>query len=102
MDLASQNTTLAVIATNVRMDKIQLMKVAELAHDGMARSIYPVHTNLDGDVIFALSSLEGERLEPSLPDTVLVDLVGLAAADALLEAISNSVNAANTLFLTSR
>jgi len=71
------------------------MKVAELAHDGMARSIYPVHTNLDGDVIFALSSLDGQRLEPPIPDTVLVDLVGLAAADALLEAISNSVQAAN-------
>lgn len=95
LNLTSQNTTLAVIATNVRMDKIQLMKVAELAHDGMARSIYPVHTNLDGDVIFALSSLDGQRLEPPIPDTVLVDLVGLAAADALLEAISNSVQAAN-------
>jgi L-aminopeptidase/D-esterase-like protein len=91
LDLTSQNTTLAVIATNVRMNKIQLMKVAELAHDGMARSIYPVHTSLDGDVIFALSSLDGERLEPPVEDTVLVDLVGLAAADALLEAIQNSV-----------
>lgn len=91
LDLASQNTTLAVIATNVRMNKIQLMKVAELAHDGMARSIYPVHTNLDGDVIFALSSLAGERIEPPLEDIVLVDLIGLAAADALLEAIENSV-----------
>lgn len=91
LDLASQNTTLAVIATNVKMSKLQLMKVAELAHDGMARSIYPVHTNLDGDVVFALSSLNGERLEPPLPDTVLVDLVGLAAADALYEAIDNSV-----------
>lgn len=96
MDLASQNTTLAVIATNVRMNKIQLMKVAELAHDGMARSIYPVHTNLDGDVIFALSSLGGERIEPPVADTVLVDLVGLAAADALYDAINNSVKAANS------
>ncbi|HBE76589.1 MAG TPA: peptidase S58 [Firmicutes bacterium] len=96
LDLTGQNTTLAVIATNVKMDKIQLMKVAELAHDGMARSIYPVHTNLDGDVIFALSSLSGERLEPTLPDTVLVDLIGLAAADALVDAINNSVEYANS------
>ena len=92
LDLAGQNTTLALIATNVKMNKIQLMKVAELAHDGMARSIYPVHTNSDGDVIFALSSLNGERLEPALPDSVLVDLIGLAAADALYEAIHNSVH----------
>lgn len=95
LDLAGQNTTLAVIATNVRMNKIQLMKVAELAHDGMARSIYPVHTNMDGDVIFALSSQDGERREPPLPDTVLVDLIGLAAADALYDAINNSVAYAN-------
>jgi len=96
LDLTSQNTTLAVIATNVRMNTIQLMKVAELAHDGMARSIYPVHTSLDGDVIFALSSLAGERIEPPVDGTVLVDLVGLAAADALYEAINNSVKSAES------
>jgi L-aminopeptidase/D-esterase-like protein len=92
MDFSDQNTTLGVIATNVKLNKIQLMKVAELAHDGMARAIYPVHTSLDGDIVFALSSLDGERIDPPLPDTVLVDLVGVAAADALEEAIHNSVN----------
>ncbi|NLW49077.1 MAG: P1 family peptidase [Firmicutes bacterium] len=91
MDFSGKNTTLGVIATNVKLNKIQLMKIAELAHDGMARSIYPVHTSLDGDIVFALSSLDGERIDPPLPDTVLVDLVGLAAADALEEAIRNSV-----------
>lgn len=92
IDFSDQNTTLGVIATNVKLNKIQLMKVAELAHDGMARAIYPVHTSLDGDIVFALSSLDGERIEPPLPDTVLVDLVGVAAADALEEAIRNSVS----------
>ncbi len=92
IDFSPQNTTLGVIATNVKLNKTQLMKVAELAHDGMARAIYPVHTSLDGDIVFALSSLDGERIEPSLPDTVLVDLVGVAAADALEEAIRNSVS----------
>lgn len=92
MDFSDRNTTLGVIATNVKLNKIQLMKVAELAHDGMARAIYPVHTSLDGDIVFALSSLDGERIDPPLPDTVLVDLVGVAAADALEEAIHNSIN----------
>jgi L-aminopeptidase/D-esterase-like protein len=57
----------------------------------MARAIYPVHTNLDGAIVFTLSSLDGEKIGPPLPDTVLVDLVGVAAADALEEAIYNSV-----------
>lgn len=92
MDFSDRNTTLGVIATNVKLNKIQLMKVAELAHDGMARAIYPVHTSLDGDIVFALSSLDGERIDPPLPDTVLVDLIGVAAADALEEAIHNSIN----------
>lgn len=91
LDFSLQNTTLGVIATNVKLNKTQLMKVAELAHDGMARAIYPVHTSLDGDIVFALSSLDGERIEPPLPDTTTVDLVGVAAADALEEAIHNSM-----------
>lgn len=92
IDFTPYNTTLGVIATNIKLNKTQLMKVAELAHDGMARAISPVHTSLDGDIVFALSSLDGERIESPLPDTVLVDLVGVAAADALEEAIRNSVN----------
>lgn len=91
MNLSPQNTTLGLIATNVKLHKTQLMKVAELAHDGMARAIYPVHTSLDGDVVFALSSLSGERIEPPVPVTTLVDLIGVAAADALEKAIHNSV-----------
>jgi L-aminopeptidase/D-esterase-like protein len=91
MNFSPENTTLGVIATNVKLNKTQLMKVAELAHDGMARAIYPVHTSLDGDVVFALSSLDGERIEPAIPVTTLVDLVGITAADALEEAIHSSV-----------
>lgn len=92
MDISPKNTTLAVVATNVAMDRRQLMKVAELAHDGMARSIFPVHTMMDGDVIFALSSLSGEH--KSFPDAwsgTMTDLVGIAAQDALMKAIKNSI-----------
>jgi L-aminopeptidase/D-esterase-like protein len=86
------NTTLAVVATNVKLEKTQLMKVAELAHDGMARAIHPIHTNLDGDVIFAISSLTGEqKVLSNVHPSTCVDIVGLAAADALVKAINNSI-----------
>ncbi|HEY9757251.1 MAG TPA: P1 family peptidase [Oculatellaceae cyanobacterium] len=92
------NTTLAVIATNVQMEKTQLMKVAELAHDGMARAIHPIHTTLDGDVIFAISSLTGEqRTLPQVAPITCVDIVGLAAADALVKAINNSIVQAKSI-----
>jgi L-aminopeptidase/D-esterase-like protein len=92
LDLSPKNTTLAVVATNVAMDRRQLMKVAELAHDGMARAIFPVHTMQDGDVIFALSSLSGERKEFSKAwSGTIIDIIGIAAQDALMKAIKNSV-----------
>lgn len=91
MNLTGTNTTLALIGTNVNLSKTALMKVAELAHDGMARAIYPVHTNMDGDVIFAVNSLSGDNLKLSIPEITLIDVIGLTASDVLSEAINNSV-----------
>ncbi len=54
--LESTNTTLAVVMTNARLSKLDLFKVAQRMHDGMARAIIPVHTNFDGDATFALSA----------------------------------------------
>jgi L-aminopeptidase/D-esterase-like protein len=51
-----ENTTLGVVATNATLTKIQATKVAEMAHDGFARAIYPSHTMGDGDIIFALAT----------------------------------------------
>jgi len=51
-----ENTTLAVIATDAALTKAQARKIASMAHDGMARSIRPIHTMFDGDTIFALST----------------------------------------------
>jgi len=94
-ELANTNTTLAVIATNAKLYKTQLQKVSELAHDGMARSIYPVHTMQDGDVIFSLSVEPTIELKAGfLEDT---DIIGLAAADALSLAIKNSLLKAETI-----
>jgi L-aminopeptidase/D-esterase-like protein len=50
------NTTIGVVATNVALDKAQVTKVAQMAHDGLARTIYPVHTPSDGDTIFAVAT----------------------------------------------
>ncbi|BDC52419.1 peptidase S58 [Bryobacterales bacterium F-183] len=50
------NTTLAVVATNVALDKPQMSKIAQMSHDGMARAINPIHTPADGDTVFALST----------------------------------------------
>jgi L-aminopeptidase/D-esterase-like protein len=91
------NTTLAVIGTNIAMERDQLMKVAELAHDGMARAVFPVHSTMDGDTIFALSSLSGERKKLRMTEQTVTDLVGLAAQEAIMKAIKNSVMNAKSI-----
>lgn len=85
-----QNTTLGVVATNTRLTKTQATKVAEMAHDGMARVVSPTHTMYDGDAIFTLAT--GERAEA--PD---VTLVGALAADMVAEAILRAVREATGL-----
>jgi L-aminopeptidase/D-esterase-like protein len=82
------NTTLAVIATNASLDSAQLTKVCQLAHDGLARSIWPVHTMWDGDTVFALSKGNVEAD---------VNLVGLMAAEALVSAVERAALTASSL-----
>ena len=53
---ANQNTTIAVIATDAALTKAQCNRLAVMAQDGFARAIYPVHTPLDGDVIFSAAT----------------------------------------------
>ena len=74
-----RNTTLGVVATNARLDKTQLTKVAQMSHDGFARAIKPVHTPGDGDTVFTLSA--GQSVEAHL------GLVGALAAEATSRAI---------------
>jgi L-aminopeptidase/D-esterase-like protein len=81
-----QNTTIGVVATNARLTKAQATKVAQMAHDGLARAIYPAHTMGDGDVMFALATGEIETSD--------VSRVGALAADATSEAILRAVKAA--------
>ena len=87
--LAGTNTTLAVVATNVALNKVGARKVAQMAHDGLARTIRPVHTHFDGDTVFALSL--GEK-------TADVSLIGAVAADVLAEAVVAAVLKADSLY----
>lgn len=81
------NTTLGVVATNAALTKPQLIKIADLAHDGLARAMRPAHAMRDGDTIFAISPYEDRVDLPGTSDLNLTDLVGVAAADAMVLAI---------------
>ena len=88
-----ESTTLAVVATDAALTKAQLKRVAVMAQTGLARAIYPVHTPLDGDVVFAAAT--GAK---SAPDPVLglTDL-GTAAAHVLARAIARAIYEAAAL-----
>jgi L-aminopeptidase/D-esterase-like protein len=85
-----QHTTIGIVATNATLTKTQATKMAQMAHDGLARAIVPAHTSGDGDAIFALAT--GARTEP-----VVLDTVGALAADAMAEAIVRAVRAATSI-----
>jgi L-aminopeptidase/D-esterase-like protein len=82
------HTTLAVVATNAKLTKVQANKLAQFASLGMARTIYPVNTMADGDTVFALSI--GDREAD-------INVLGVAAAEALARAIVRAVKFAKTL-----
>jgi L-aminopeptidase/D-esterase-like protein len=86
--LAGQNTTLAVVATNARLTKVQATKLAQLAGTGMARALSPAWTTLDGDLVIALS------LGNAQAD---LDALGVAAAEAVGQAIVRAARKAPTL-----
>src|SRR5690606_5898940 len=80
------NTTIGVVATNLKLSKEEANRLASLAHDGLARAILPVHTSSDGDAMFALST--GEREMPSEALTALEAFTSLVAERAVLKAIA--------------
>lgn len=79
------NTTLVVVATNARLTKAECQKVAQMGHDGLARSINPVHLMVDGDTVFALSC--GSLVSD-------VNLVGALAAEVVADAVLSGVREA--------
>ena len=83
------NTTLCVVFTNAGFSKPQLCKIAGMAHNGLARSINPVHTSADGDSIYAVSI--GELRADQ-------DLIGTLSAEIISEAVIRAVESADGAF----
>ena len=87
---SASSTTLAVVATDAELTKVEATKVARMAHDGLARTIDPVHTMLDGDTVFALATgASGVAAD--------VTAVGAAAATVLARAVLAAVREATSL-----
>jgi L-aminopeptidase/D-esterase-like protein len=85
-----QNTTLGVVATNAKLSKRQAIKVSQMAQSGLVRTISPVHSTVDGDLVFALSA--GEKTED-------VNKVGMMAEEALAAAVLQEVQTADGMGL---
>ncbi len=83
-----ENTTLVVVATNAALNKVGATKLAQLGQLGVARAINPVNTMSDGDLVVAMSS--GAARAP-------IDALGVAASEAVAEAIMRAVRMAPSL-----
>jgi len=87
------STTLAVVATDATLTKAQAKRLAVMAQTGLARAIYPVHTPLDGDVVFAVST--GRK--PLADATLGLTALGTVAANCLARAVARGVYEATAL-----
>jgi L-aminopeptidase/D-esterase-like protein len=85
-----ENTSIGVVVTNAKLTKAQARRVAEMAHDGLARAIVPAHTPADGDTLFAMGT-------GSLGRDANVSVIGQLAAEAVSDAILRAVRSAKGL-----
>ena len=87
---AGENTTIGLVATNARLTKVEVNRLALMGDDGFARAIYPAHTTGDGDTVFALATgrWTGEAN---------VSMIGALAADVMAEALVRAVSKAESL-----
>lgn len=83
--LPGMNTTIGVVAVNAKLTKSEAKKIAQMAQNGLARTIFPVHTSLDGDTVFALGTGE---------ESYSIDLIGSLAAQVMEEAIIAAIKSA--------
>lgn len=91
---ANENTTIAIVATDANVSRIELMRLAIMAADGFARALRPVHTPFDGDIVFGVATAKralGEGRERKVMQ------LGNAAADCLARAIARGVYEAESL-----
>jgi len=89
--LGLANTTIGVVATNAYLTKSQANKMAQMAHDGLAMAIRPVHTMFDGDTVFALATGKSSKN----PEDVSV--IGAVAAEVMAQAIVRAAHKATGL-----
>ena len=83
------NTSIGVVACNAALDKAQAQRLAVAGHDGLARTIRPVHPPMDGDTLFALATGEhGAAPDPMLLCAMAADAVAQATVDAVRQAQS--------------
>jgi len=101
VDEPISNTTIAVVATDAILAKHQAQKIAQMAHDGMARVIRPIHTMTDGDTVFCMAT--GKKALPATDadyasrDLDAFNMLGHAAANCLARAIIQAVVSAESL-----
>ena len=88
-----ENTTIALVATDAILTKAQAKRLAIVAHDGLARAIYPVHTPLDGDIVFAAATGKRPLADPIYAFAEL----GAVAANVLARAVARGVYEATAL-----
>jgi len=88
--MAGMATTIGIVATDAALTKTQANKLAAMAHDGLARSINPVHTAGDGDAMFAIAT--GGAAKPGH-----LTVLGALAAEVTARAVLNAVRAAQGL-----
>jgi L-aminopeptidase/D-esterase-like protein len=87
---AGSNTTLGVVATNAKLTKDEATKMAQMAQDGYARAINPVHSPFDGDTVFALAT-------GTFKEKVSVGAIGALAAVAVSRAVIRAVKQATSI-----
>ncbi len=75
------NTTLGIVATNALLNKVEVNRVAAVAHNGLARTINPLHTGWDGDTVFALAGPGGKG------KSAAVDVIAAVGADLMARAV---------------
>ena len=88
-----QSTTLCVVVTDAILSKAQIQRLAVMAQDGLARALYPIHTPIDGDIVFAASTRRKPLTDPALG---LAEL-GAVAANAVARAVARGVFEAEAL-----
>ncbi|MGB9749813.1 MAG: P1 family peptidase [Caldisericia bacterium] len=84
-----ENTTLVVVITDAKIEKWEAKKISEMAHDGVARAIKPVHTMLDGDIVFTVSTCSGKEID--------VTTLGTFAASVTEKSIIRAVKLSKSL-----